>query len=152
MTTAGPIRALLALGFLAAYGCSGGSEVSEAPRAAPSETSQADEPAKTIKTDEPAQIKTTKGSFSVPGKAFADGRDPEATPPLTIMRINVWDGVPRRQRKCQVAHAAPLELLSVRRDDGEGRYYFQIRSGSCEGWSPESFLSAKTEAPVGDRM
>lgn len=147
--TTGAIRASLVLGCLATCGCSGGSEVSEAPqaeRAAASSTSQppADEAKQTIKTP--------KGSFSVPGKVFADGRDTESTPPLTIMQINVWDGVPRRQRKCQVAHAAPLELLSAKRDDGEGRYYFQIRSGSCEGWLPESFLSAKAEAVVGDSM
>ena len=46
----------------------------------------------------PQTIRTSKGTFTVPGKAFADGRDPEATPRLTVMRINVWDGIPRRQR------------------------------------------------------
>lgn len=149
MTRAGAIRALLVVGCLTTCGCSRDSDVSDAP--------QAERAAASGKRQEPAgeatqTIKTAKGSFSVPGRAFADGRDTEARPPLTIMRINVWDGVPRRQAKCQVVHAAPLELLSAKRDDGEGRYYFQIRSGSCGGWLPETFLSTKAEAVVGDKI
>jgi hypothetical protein len=37
----------------------------------------------------PQTIRTSKGTFTVPGKAFADGRDLEASPRLTVMRINV---------------------------------------------------------------
>jgi hypothetical protein len=100
----------------------------------------------------PASVTTTKGQFVVPGKAFADGRDLEANPRLTIMKINVWDGVPRRRMVCQVTHGDAVELISATRDDGEGRYYFQIRSKGCEGWLPESFLSQERESVTGDRM
>jgi hypothetical protein len=88
----------------------------------------------------------------VPGKAFADGRDLEASPRLTVMRINVWDDVPRRQRVCEAGHGDQLELLDAKRADDEDRYYFQVRSKGCQGWLPESFVSPKRQAPVGDKV
>ena len=97
-------------------------------------------------------ITTTKGQFAVPGKAFADGRDFEASPRLTVMKINVWDGVARRQAVCRITHGDAVELISAKRDDGEGRYYFQVRSKDCEGWLPESFLSEREESIIGDTM
>jgi hypothetical protein len=51
------------------------------------------------------RIATAKGTFEVPGIAFVDGQDPDATPPLTVMRINVWDAVPRRQAVCKLCSA-----------------------------------------------
>ena len=97
-------------------------------------------------------VRTSKGTFSVPGKAFADGRDLVASPRLTLMNINVWDGVPRRQRVCQVAHGDQLELLDAKQSVEEGRYYVEVKSGACQGWLSENFLSTKRQAPVGDKM
>jgi hypothetical protein len=89
----------------------------------------------------PETVTTAKGVLTVPGSAFADGRDPEASPPQTVTAINVWDSAARRRRVCQVAHTDPLELLSVERSETEGRYYFEVRSRACTGWLPESFVS-----------
>lgn len=109
-------------------------------------------PAAIIHNPLPRAVQTGKGQFMVPGKAFADGRDLEARPALTVMRINVWDAVARRQRVCQVTHGDELEVLTAQRHEGEERYYFQIRSGQCSGWPPETFVSRKKEPTVGDRM
>ncbi len=46
-------------------------------------------------------ITTNKGTFEVPGIAYIDGRDPSASPPLTIKSINIWDSVPRTKAVCQ---------------------------------------------------
>lgn len=126
-----------------------------APQKAPPKPSQAEAPSQQTPSASPAPvapqtIRTSKDSFTVPGKAFADGRDLEATPRLTVMRSNVWDAVPRRQRVCEAGHGDQLELLE--RSEDEGRYHLKVRSGGCEGWLPESFVSSKRQAPVGDKM
>ncbi len=94
-----------------------------------------------VGTDEPATaITTEKGRITVPGRAVADGRDLQADPPVTVGQINVWNNVSRTQRVCRVAHGTELALLEARRKESEGRFYFRIRSGECEGWLPESFV------------
>jgi hypothetical protein len=100
---------------------------------------------------EPMSVATAKGQFTVPGKGFADGRDLEARPPLTVIQINVWDATARRKRLCEVRHGDQLELLEAKREEAEDRYYFQIRSKACVGWLPEPFISPRAEKIVGDR-
>lgn len=104
------------------------------------------------KTPTPRTITTSKGSFNLPGNAFLDGRDVDATPPLTIMTINVWDSVPRSRVVCKLEHGTSIQLLDARLLSSENRYYFEVRSGSCTGWVPETFLSTQYEEPIGDRM
>jgi hypothetical protein len=100
----------------------------------------------------PRTITTSKGDFSVPGTAFMDGRDLEAEPPLTIMNINIWNAAHRQRVVCRLQHGTNVEVLDATLYSEEGRYYFQVRSGSCEGWVPESFLSPEYQAPVGDQI
>jgi len=88
----------------------------------------------------------------VPGSAFADGRDQESQPPLTIMRVNVWNTVPRQSVACQVPHGAALSLSEARYVQDEERYYFLVDGDGCKGWLPESFISAASEPPIGDRQ
>lgn len=97
-------------------------------------------------------VLTDKGTLEVPGTAFIDGRDIEATPPLTLMRINIWDAVQRRRAVCQIPHATFVDILDIRHSEAEQRYYFQVRSGRCQGWVSQPFLSAEQHQPVGDRM
>jgi hypothetical protein len=103
--------------------------------------------------EKPAALKveTSKGQFSVPGRAFADGRDLEARPPLTVMQINVWDAVPRSRRVCSIRHGDEFPLLESKRSVSEDRHYFKIRHRDCEGWVPETFLSPKREPIIGDQ-
>lgn len=96
-------------------------------------------------------VVTAKGRFTLPGAAFADGRDTEARPPLTVMKISVWNTVPRTQRVCDVTHGDQLEVSDAKRSEAEDRYYFKIKARLCEGWLPETFVSPKKERIVGDR-
>jgi hypothetical protein len=100
----------------------------------------------------PTTVKTDKGVFVVPGKAHADGRDTEASPPLTVMKISVWETAARTRRVCAVAHGEPVDLVASSRVEAEERFYFQIRTKACEGWVPEAFLSLKRHPPVGSRQ
>jgi hypothetical protein len=95
-------------------------------------------------------IKTSKGMISVPGVAFVDGRDTQATPPLTMMNVNVWDGPERQRRICEAAHGGQVEVLAARLHESEGRHYFHITAGGCEGWLPESFLSPESQPVAGE--
>jgi hypothetical protein len=97
-------------------------------------------------------ISTSKGQFGVPGTAHMDGRDEEASPPLTLMNINIWSGVPRQQVTCKLPHGEKVDLVNVQYSDSEGRYYFKVQSESCQGWVSEPFLSPSFVELTGDRI
>jgi len=92
------------------------------------------------------------GEVTVPGFAYLDGRDQEASPPLTMMRINIWDNAPRKQIVCSLTHGDRVELMDSRYLSSESRYYLKIKSGSCTGWIPDTFISAEKHAPIGDKI
>lgn len=96
-------------------------------------------------------VKTDKGDFLVPGRAFLDGRDQEAQPPLTVMQIRVWESPARTHSICTAEHGTQVELLEVQRSVEEERFYFRVRAPNCEGWLPDVFLSLKKQPPVGNR-
>lgn len=97
-------------------------------------------------------VTTPAGSFTVPGTAYIDGRDPDASPPATIMNIRTWDGVPRTKVGCTILHGTRVHILSVQKEATENRYYFEVDSGSCKGWIPESFIGTQASDPVGDQL
>jgi hypothetical protein len=88
----------------------------------------------------------------MPDHLYIDGRDPDATPPLTLARLNVWGGLPRSRNQIvgQVKHGARVRVFEVEYDDGERRWFARIRKGLLTGWVPGDWLSEKREAPVGD--
>jgi hypothetical protein len=94
-------------------------------------------------------IKTAKGDFLVPGRAFLDGRNLEAEPRFTVMTVRVWQSTERRQVVCSADHATQVDLLDVQRSPEEKRYYFRIRAPRCEGWVEDASLSVTRQAPVG---
>jgi hypothetical protein len=95
------------------------------------------------------RIKTEKGTFAVPGTAFIDGRDLEASPPLTVMSVSVWESTRRLSRLCSLPHGASVSLAQVERVQAEERYYFRVVTKACEGWVPEVFLSIRRQRVVG---
>jgi hypothetical protein len=103
-------------------------------------------------TATPQVLTTAKGDLEVPGSGFLDGRDPEASPPGTVISINIWDGVPRQKVVCALSHGVSLDILDVGYYADESRYYFRVRSGSCEGWVSEPFVSPEYHPPVGDAL
>lgn len=95
-------------------------------------------------------VTTAKGTFSIPGTAILDGRDPEASEVVTIRSINVWDGVPHHRVVCKLDHGAQVDLLATRWSEEESHTYFQVRSGVCEGWVSEAFVSPEEREPAAD--
>ncbi|MCP4501666.1 MAG: hypothetical protein GY822_17035 [Deltaproteobacteria bacterium] len=97
--------------------------------------------------------KTQKGrTLKVPGIGYADGRDFEARPKLTVMNINVWDSAPRNRAVCSVRHGTKLKLSKIKRVESEDRAYFYVDSGKCSGWLQEPMLGSRKSKPVGDRF
>jgi hypothetical protein len=95
-----------------------------------------------------ATIATPKGEFQVPGRAFLDGSQPEARPPVTVMLVPLLQSAVSTAAVCQVEHATQVDLLDVQRDVEKKRYYFRIRAPKCDGWVPETALSTKKVPPV----
>lgn len=75
-----------------------------------------------------------------------DGRDPEAKPPLTVMRINVWDSPQTRRPRCQLEHGDRVDL----RDATADQNFVLVQAGSCRGWVQSVFLGRAAEPPIGD--
>ena len=71
---------------------------------------------------------------------------------MTLMIIHIWDAVPRQSVVCELAHGTEVDLLSAQFQDDEGRYYFELQSGTCKGWVSEPFLSQEYQEPVGDEF
>ena len=89
--------------------------------------------------------------FKVPGNAFIDGRDRKARPPLTVMRVNIWEAVPPRRVACRVPHGANVKLLREQYVSSEERFYFLVDGGRCKGWLADTSLSAKRNPIIGDK-
>ena len=85
-------------------------------------------------------------------QAWTDGRDLEATPPLTVENINVWDAASRSAAVCRVKHGQQVETLAAERNHAENRWYVKVRGSSCTGWLPEDWLSKQPHPAVGDRF
>lgn len=98
----------------------------------------------------PSTIEGRISPFPVPGEAVIDGRDLEATPPLTVQRVNLWDGVPRTRVIDSIMHGVRVDILAGKWNVEEDRFYFQVRAGSEVGWVPESFLSSEAHPRVGE--
>jgi len=143
---------LLLAGSIAISGCgqqqSGKQQEAQTSQVEEEPTAKQEE----VQTSQTETVTTSKGNFVVPGTAYMDGRDLQASPPLTVMNINVWEGVPRQNRVCSLQHGTKVELLEAQFYSGEQRYYFRVQSGYCEGWVPESFVSNKRHRAVGDRF
>lgn len=105
----------------------------------------------------PQKITTSKGTFSVPGKAYMDGRDLSAIPPITQMEITIWDDLPRQgntvsPRKViyKLPHGTEVTLLKVKWNEIKQRYDFRIKSLKTQGWVSEQFVGPRQNPPTGD--
>ena len=84
-------------------------------------------------------------------KAYIDGRDLRATPPLTLARLNVWAGLPRRLNRVvgQIKHGKRVRVMEFRHCEFERRDMARIRRWFLTGWVPASWLSWWRREPVG---
>lgn len=88
--------------------------------------------------------------FEVGQTVYLDGRDPEATPPLTVGRINIWDGVLRQRALRQWKHGTRAKVIERRFCAKERRWYYRLRYRMKTGWVPGTFLSAEKPGVLGD--
>ncbi len=98
------------------------------------------------------RVDTDKGPLIKGNIAFMDGRDPDAKPPLTVMNVNIWNGVARTRIVCQLGHGRQVDILDITLCEPEARYYFLVKSNDCQGWIPGVFLSNRRNKPIGDRI
>ena len=89
--------------------------------------------------------------LKVPGFAYLDGRDPDAKPPLTVMRINLWDSIKRSRVVGRLKHGQRVLVLERVWNLFEERHYYLVRRWRARGWVPETFLSAERAEAIGDR-
>jgi hypothetical protein len=103
-------------------------------------------------TPERTILETDDGLIEIPGPAYMDGRDLEAADPVTVMTINIWDTPQRSEVVCTIEHGTPVDVLRIEEGEAEGRYYLKVKSGACEGWVSESFVSSKYHEPEGELL
>jgi len=90
------------------------------------------------------------GGF-IPGQAvYLDGRDPEASPPLTVKKINLWDEMKRERRLRALPHGTRVRVMARQFHEKEGRWYYRVRRWFKTGWVPGSFLCAQKPDVLGD--
>lgn len=97
-------------------------------------------------------INAPKGCLIKGDVAYIDGRDPDAQPPLTVMNVRVWDGVPRTKVICELKHGTEVDILDILYYQPEDRHYLHIFGGDCQGWVSEPFLSNTKHKPIGDQL
>lgn len=101
----------------------------------------------------PRTFATARGTFTAPGVAYMDGRDPEASPPLTVMSVNVWSEPGFSRVRCQIGHGEQVDVLDAQRHpDHPDEWMAKVRHGGCEGWVFASFLNTRRTEPIGDRF
>lgn len=83
--------------------------------------------------------------------AYIDGRDPHARPPLTLVRLNVWAGLPRRLNQVvgQIKHGKRVRVMERRHCGFERRDMARIRRGFLTGWLPVDWLTYERQKPEG---
>lgn len=93
--------------------------------------------------------------IETPGRAYMDGRDFAAQPPLTVGGINLWTGTGRRARTAgSVLHGCKVQV--VRHVHKRYRDWFLIRyqpaedKPALEGWVLGCFLNVEQYPPIGD--
>jgi hypothetical protein len=88
----------------------------------------------------PRTVQTSKGSFTLPSPALADGRELEGR------KVNVWNAPERTRVNCQVPDGEPMVLERARHHAEEKRYYFELTAmNGCKGWLPEAFVRPDPE-------
>jgi hypothetical protein len=98
-------------------------------------------PAATPRGTNPSSVQMSKGTFTLPSPALADGRELEGR------NVNVWTSPERTRVSCQVPDGEPMVLERAQQNAEEKRYYFELTAmNGCKGWLPETFVRPDPEA------
>lgn len=97
----------------------------------------------------PPQVSTRDGVALTAGStAWIDGRDTEASPPITLRRVRIWTSTQRTRPACEIEHGRRVNVTAVERS--EGRQHARIRLAGCEGWvTSDTFLSSTRQPGAG---
>ncbi len=89
------------------------------------------------------EVATVRGQFQVPGRAYIDGRDAEGA--VVQTEIEVWDSAAHEHVVCKLPHRASVFVSAARRLENEDSYYLRVRTGICEGWVSDRYLSPRLQ-------
>lgn len=81
-------------------------------------------------------------------RAWVDGRDLDARPPLTLRTTRVWTSVERTRVACGIRHGEEVMVTAV--ESSRKGDFARIERGACSGWLPARYLSLKKYPPTGD--
>jgi hypothetical protein len=91
-------------------------------------------------------------TYTIPGDiAFIDGRDSEEEPPVTLMRLSLWDSPAEIVEITAVHHGDEVELLDYQ-ENSKGKPYVQVMFGGHAGWIEAHRISPRHTEPVGDEI
>lgn len=88
--------------------------------------------------------------YAVGQRVYIDGRDPDASPPLTIRTIQIWDQPERRRVVGRLRHGTKVRVVERAFYEKEQRFYYRVQRWARLGWLPEVFLSSERADPIGD--
>lgn len=93
-------------------------------------------------TRAPKTVQTSKGTFTLPSPALADGRE------LDGRTVNVWTSPERTRISCDVPDGEPMVLERAQHNAKENRYYFELTAmNGCKGWLPDTFVRRDPDVP-----
>jgi hypothetical protein len=95
-------------------------------------------------------ISTTKGTYTVPGNAFIDGRTVDTTPVATVINVKVYEGVPTEQVVCTIKHGQLVRAVNVQELDGQT--YVRVQRNNCAGWVNDTSLNGRQAAAEGEEI
>lgn len=107
------------------------------------------EPAPTL---ERSTVQLNGATYQIPGGvAYIDGRDFMVDPPVTVMRISLWD-TPSELIEIAVMHHGDEVTLIDHRQLPDGRTYARVNFGGFSGWVQDKYVSPERMRTVGDEI
>jgi len=94
-------------------------------------------------------VTTSKGTFTIPGTAYIDGRDEDPSGTLiTYSPINVWSKARGlRESRCMLPHGTEVQVTDYWQEDFFRSFY--VETPACKGWVNYGFLSPTDHEAVG---
>lgn len=88
-------------------------------------------------------------TYTIPGDfAFIDGRDKKEEPPVTHMRLSLWDSPAEIVEITAVHHGDEVELLDYQ-ENSKGKPFVQVMFGGHAGWIEADRIFPRPTEPVG---
>jgi len=97
---------------------------------------------------ERSTVQLNGATYQIPGAtAYIDGRNFGVDPPVTAMRISLWD-TPSELIEIAVMHHGDEVTLIDHRQLPDGRTFARVSYGGFSGWVEAKYLSPERTKPV----